>query len=172
MTGVQTCALPISREIYEAYVFTLAFFPGVLSIFYGDEVGLQGIGRLANRAPYPWKYRDKKLLKFFRTIGNVRKNNQFLENAELNMIEVSKQRIVFERIGEFDKAIIAISGINDEILWSIPKEYRNAEVLYTIKDNYFKAPGKKLVEKRKYQLNNCNAIYLSAYGGVALKIKK
>ena len=38
--------------------------PGILSIFYGDEVGVEGLGNLANRKTYPWGKEDKSLLEF------------------------------------------------------------------------------------------------------------
>ena len=38
-----------AKEIYKAYISALAFLPGNLSIFYGDEAGIEGLGNLANR---------------------------------------------------------------------------------------------------------------------------
>ena len=46
------------RDIYEAYCFALNLMPGIFSIFYGDEIGLQGMGNLANRKPFNWNYMD------------------------------------------------------------------------------------------------------------------
>ena len=41
------------KMVYKSYAISLAFLPGIFSIFYGDEVGTQGIGNLENRTPYP-----------------------------------------------------------------------------------------------------------------------
>ena len=35
--------------------------PGNLSIFYGDEVGIQGMGNLSNRKPFSWNNIDNEL---------------------------------------------------------------------------------------------------------------
>ena len=49
------------KDLLKSYLFTLTFLPGNLSIFYGDEVGLEGIGNLYNRRNYPWGKEDKEL---------------------------------------------------------------------------------------------------------------
>ena len=54
-----------------AYVFSLAFMPGLLSIFYGDEIGVQGIGNLDNRKPMPWDNPDLALLEFFKITDSI-----------------------------------------------------------------------------------------------------
>ena len=53
------------KEMYKAYIYTLTFMPGILSIFYGDEIGLEGIGNLANRKPYPWNKQDLDLFRVY-----------------------------------------------------------------------------------------------------------
>ena len=50
--------------------FTL---PGVPSVYYGDEVGLQGYEDPMNRAPFPWGREDEDLLAHYRFLGDLRK---------------------------------------------------------------------------------------------------
>ena len=50
------------KKVLKSYCFALTFLQGIFSIFSGDEVGVRGVGNLANRAPYPWGHRDKDLL--------------------------------------------------------------------------------------------------------------
>ena len=57
-----------------------------LSIFYGDEIGMEGIGNLANRKPFTWNHMDKKLLYFFRKMGLIRQKEQFLTEADLKSV--------------------------------------------------------------------------------------
>lgn len=137
------------RMLYEAYVFTLAFMPGILSIFYGDEVGLQGIGNLANRKPYPWKYRDKKLLEFFRYIGKIRNNEPFLKEADLNVIDITKDYFMFERLSEDDQILVTVNRTGEVADFPIPREYEKNNGVYVLKKSL---PGK-----------------LSPYGAIAMK---
>lgn len=141
------------RDLYEAYVFCLTFMPGILSIFYGDEVGLEGIGNLANRKPYPWEHRDKKLLEFFRYIGNIRESEQLLKEADLNMLDINKELLMFERFNDEDSLLVAINRTDNEKGFLLPSGYEKTESgVYTLKRSL---PGK-----------------LNPYGAVAIKKRK
>ena len=139
------------RELYQAYIFTLTFLPGILSIFYGDEVGLEGMGNLANRRPYPWNHQDKKLLNYFKEIGKIRKNESFLENAELNILEINKKYLMFERKLNNEKALIAINRTNNQEEYKYPNDYNIPHKVYSLKKS---KPGT-----------------LNPYGGIAIKNK-
>ena len=47
--------------------------PGVPSVYYGDEVGMQGYEDPMNRATFPWGQEDEDLLSHYRFLGGVRK---------------------------------------------------------------------------------------------------
>lgn len=121
------------KEIYQAYIFTLAFMPGILSIFYGDEVGLEGIGNLANRKPYPWKREDKELLEYFRNIGKIRKEEPFLQEAELKILDINKDYLMFERRKDSEKSLVAVNRTDEEKHFDIPCEYEENNKVYTLK---------------------------------------
>lgn len=141
------------RDVFELYVFILAFMPGTLSIFYGDEVGVQGIGNLANRRQYPWGKRDKKLLKFFREIGKVRRNHSFLETAEMEIIDINERYMLFERYNKQEKIIIATNRTNENIKLVIPDTYGNSNVVLSLKRS----------------IKDMNLFYLTSYGAIAAK---
>jgi 4-alpha-glucanotransferase len=47
-------------------------FPGVPSIYYGDEAGLEGFRDPLNRAAYPWGRENGTLLEWYKTITSIR----------------------------------------------------------------------------------------------------
>lgn len=123
----------VGRDRLEAYLFTLTFTPGILSIFYGDEVGLGGIGNLANRAPYPWEKRDKKLLRFVSECLNLRKKESFLKTADWNVISIDAEKFIFERASETKKILVVVSRTHHSVEYQLPEEYQNAEILMAIR---------------------------------------
>lgn len=138
------------KDMYQAYVSALAFMPGILSIFYGDEVGVQGLGNLANRKTYPWGKEDKSLLEFFRSIGNIRINQEFLKRADIELFKISRDCLMFERVDEKEKALVMVNRTDKHQNINIPKEYEDSEVLFSHKEtnNPGLAPYGALVLKK------------------------
>ena len=52
--------------------------PGCPSIYYGDEIGMEGGKDPFNRRPYPWGKEDETLRRLFRELGQLRKNTPAL----------------------------------------------------------------------------------------------
>lgn len=121
------------KMVYKSYTVALAFLPGIFSIFYGDEVGITGIGNLANRAPYPWNYRDKDLLKFFRILGKTRQKEKILKNANIRIVKIDHEQFMFERYDKKNKILIVTSRTHRITKVVLPGEYKNAEILFKIK---------------------------------------
>ena len=66
-------ALEIGRKRVKMASFLQYVLPGVPSLYYGDEVGLQGYEDPMNRAPFPWGREDEDLLAHYRFLGEMRK---------------------------------------------------------------------------------------------------
>jgi len=47
-------------------------FPGVPSIYYGDEAGLEGYSDPLNRGTYPWGRENRELLEWYKTVTAIR----------------------------------------------------------------------------------------------------
>ena len=78
----------------------LATLPGVPTIFYGDEVGLEGYGDPFNRMPYPYGKEDLGLLKHFRAVGNLRRDNEVYKKGGFRVIVFTQELLIFERFDD------------------------------------------------------------------------
>ena len=140
----------LAKKIYKSDLLSLTYLPGTLSIFYGDEIGMQGLGNLANRRPMPWnKEIDYDILSTVRNMGSIRNKEKFLEKADLEIIDINKNNMSFIRKLDNEEAYVMVSRVNDKIGILVPKEFRDLEI--------------------QYNLNNSNKEELSEYGGIILK---
>lgn len=109
------------KKLYLASVlqFTL---PGIPSIFYGDEAGLQGFDDPINRRPYPWGSEDKEILMHYRKLGRIRRENRAVFSGGFNMRD-ENGLVAYERAGGDDEILIAVNAGADDKTLIINKEY-------------------------------------------------
>ncbi len=64
------------------------FLPGMPSIYYGDEVGMQGFEDPLNRRSFPWDNIDNDLLSHYQKLGMLRANNRldFATKMDLKIV--------------------------------------------------------------------------------------
>ncbi len=110
---------------------TIAFLPGIPSIYYGDETGLEGYSDPFNRMPFPWNRIDKDLLNHFRKIGKMRRENKVFSENKIEIVALEPDYLVYRRFNKtksllvfvcnatlekpiaFDKATLdLVSGVN------------------------------------------------------------
>lgn len=109
------------KKLYLASVlqFTL---PGIPSIFYGDEAGLQGFDDPINRRPYPWGSEDKEILAHYRKLGRIRRENRAVFSGGFKMRD-ENGLVAYERAGGDDEILIAVNAGEDDKTLFINKEY-------------------------------------------------
>lgn len=109
------------KKLYLASVlqFTL---PGIPSIFYGDEAGLQGFDDPINRRPYPWGSEDEEILAHYKKLGRIRRENRAVFSGGFNMRD-ENGLVAYERAGGDDEILIAVNAGADDKTLFINKEY-------------------------------------------------
>ena len=74
---------------------------GVPSVYYGDEVGLQGYHDPFCRMPFPWGNEDQELLAHYRALGALRGRHPALKDGSFRFLVCEEHAFAFER---FDKS--------------------------------------------------------------------
>lgn len=71
------------KDLLKLAVCLQYFLPGVPSIYYGDEIGMQGFEDPINRRPFAWDSVDTEILNHYKYLGKLRKSNadKFKEQA-------------------------------------------------------------------------------------------
>lgn len=63
-------------------------FPGVPSIYYGDEAGLEGYRDPLNRGTYPWGRENSELLEWYRKLTSIRSCHDVFSNGKWIPLEL------------------------------------------------------------------------------------
>jgi glycosidase len=91
----QTRNLAINR-LKTSYTL-LSTLPGIPTVFYGDEVGLEGFGDPFNRMPYPWDKENEDLLSHYRRLGKIRRDNTVYGAGGFKLLHLDDQLLIFKR---------------------------------------------------------------------------
>ena len=83
------------------------FLPGVPSIYYGDEAGLQGYKDPFNRRCYPWGHEDKELIAYVSELSRVRKSIPNMKNG--------RAYFVFNDTNTIDDRLIGLARQGEDI---------------------------------------------------------
>ncbi len=101
-------------------MFIQMTFVGVPSIYYGDEIGMQGGRDPFNRQPYPWRRIDAELLKTVKSLCRLRNETQVLQTGYYKTLYAKEVVFVYARYSKNGKDVfgdkissaISICGIN------------------------------------------------------------
>lgn len=100
--------------------FTL---PGVPSIYYGDEAGLQGYGDPFCRATYPWGSENIELVEFYRSLGKTRRECKAFKFGFFTSIYAEGRAFAFMREGDGESAFIAVNAGDKDTEFTLPEDF-------------------------------------------------
>lgn len=115
------------RKKYKLAIVFQMCFPGIPSVFYGDELGVTGIREEEYRQPMPWGRQDE-LYAFFEQAIRMRKQQKALAQGDYHTLNaVAGSRFYgFERTYEKQRVMIFLNMEEAKMTCSIPE---NAEIL-------------------------------------------
>lgn len=88
--------------------------PGVPSIYYGDETGMEGFGDPFCRASYPWGRENNEILEFYKQIGKIRRENSAFETGDFIPIFCDFDTVCYLRKDGKNQVLIAVNCGNNE----------------------------------------------------------
>ena len=95
-------------------------FPGSPTVFYGDEVGMQGFEDPFNRGTFPWGHEDAELLQFYRTLGTLRSERNSLQSGNIAYLYASGGGLVLQRKSGDEVTYAALNAGDAPLTVSLP----------------------------------------------------
>lgn len=94
---MSTTQRQIALKRLKAAYLALATLPGIPTIYYGDEVGMEGYSDPFNRCPFPWGREEKSLLAFYRAVAALRRAHTIYAQGECRLLRLTPSLLVFAR---------------------------------------------------------------------------
>lgn len=104
--------------------------PGVPSLYYGDEAGMEGYGDPFCRAAYPWGNENKDLLAFYQKLGQFRRSYNAFKSGEFIPFYANFGEIAYMRKSKNHTVLIAATRWHEKTTINVPKEFDNAKVIF------------------------------------------
>ena len=122
--------------------------PGVPSVYYGDESGMQGFGDPFCRGAYPWGKEDEDILCFYKKIGSIRQNCNAYIDGEFNVIYNKDGVLVFSRSSDNSLAITIVNRSDSNFVFDLDNKFNYLEDSFGgTKEN-----NKIIVEKDEFSI--------------------
>lgn len=110
--------------------FTL---PGVPSIYYGDEIGMQGMKDPFNRACMQWDNQNEELLKWYKRLGQIRNGAKALIDGEFVPVFCENSAIAYERVSSDNSVLVAVNNNDEETKLFVGEKWNNAYPYFDFK---------------------------------------
>lgn len=104
--------------------------PGVPSVYYGDEAGLQGYRDPFNRGCFPWGNENTELIEFYKVLGKIRRENEVFKEGWFIPVSAAMGCIAYIRENETGSVMIIANRNVHEICYNLPCEYHESTAFY------------------------------------------
>lgn len=103
--------------------------PGVPSLYYGDEAGMEGYKDPFNRVCYPWGNENNELLAWYKALGEMRKNTDCLKDGLYHTVSETMGCLAYVRSGKKDEIIVIANRNEHEIDYVLPSLWYGAKTV-------------------------------------------
>ena len=102
-------------------------FPGLPSIYYGDEAGMEGMGDPFNRGPYPWGREEPDLFHWFQYLTTLRQKEAVLKSGFFQFLSEDEDSIAWLRFLDEGRDVFGDSQRGGPLLFAINRHPEKAK---------------------------------------------
>lgn len=111
--------LLVARERLRMASFLQFMLPGMPSVYYGDEAGMEGYQDPFNRRTFPWGREDRELQAHYARLGSLRREHPALRGSRIRFLTASEGRLAFLRQANGQQLEIYVNRNGDP--WQVPQ---------------------------------------------------
>ncbi|MDD6478916.1 MAG: alpha-amylase family glycosyl hydrolase [Oscillospiraceae bacterium] len=100
--------------------------PGVPSLYYGDEIALEGYGDPFCRGFFDWSKTKSGLTNHYRKLGKIRANTPVFKNGTFAPVKSENGVLAFARESDASSALTVINNTESELSLKLPQKYQTA----------------------------------------------
>ena len=104
--------------------------PGVPSLYYGDEVGVQGMKDPFNRGCMPWAHQDRDLLHWYQRLGQMRRGCKALAQGEFVPVQGDLGGVCYERQSDGARLLAAVNRTSEPKTFAVDPVWDNAYAFF------------------------------------------
>ena len=106
-------------ERLRAATFLQFTLPGMASIYYGDEAGMEGFDDPFCRRTYPWGREDTALRAYYRSLCRLKKELPALRHGDVRVTAAGEGRIAFTRTAQEQRVQVFVNRSPE--VWTLPE---------------------------------------------------
>ena len=104
--------------------------PGVPSLYYGDEVGVQGMKDPFNRGCMPWVHQDRDLLHWYQRLGQMRRGCKALAAGTFVPVQGDLGGVCYERQSDGARLLAAVNRTSEPKTFAVDPVWDNAYAFF------------------------------------------
>ena len=108
----------LAQERLQMASFLQYTLPGMPSLYYADETGMEGYKDPFNRRTYPWGREDRDLLDHFRRLGQLRRDCETLRLGDISFFHAADRRLGYQRQYQGKRVRVYANRSRNE--WTVP----------------------------------------------------
>ncbi len=114
---------------YKLAVVMQYTLPGVPSIYYGDEIGMEGYKDPFNRASFPWgiERENTELIEHHKALAEIRTKYDCFAGADFAPIEAQGRFMAYVRRGKKNSVLVAVNAGEVDHVMLLSEEFADAK---------------------------------------------